>query len=280
MSAALGGLPLAHEMAASYCERTGLSFAGYRERLMAEAPKLLDSDDAPDEYHDRQTVAKAFALAIEAAARDNPAAEALIGLMALLPPEPIPRFLFSEGIGELFAGGLDAAVAALRDFALVDCAAVPDERDPSFTTDTLRLHRLVREVAAARLDDAARETMQRGLIAAMAEIYPRDAYNDPAQWQRARRLDAPALALVGGNAKLPSGAEAAAGYLMGALALYKKTYWRPTRRPSRSTAGRWRSARRRSGRTIPTSRSDSTTSPGYCAKQAGRARPSRSIAAR
>jgi len=222
LSAALGGLPLAHEMAASYCERTGLSFAGYRERLAAQAPLLLDSgDDAPDEYHDRQTVAKAFALAIEEAARDNPAAETLISLLALLPPEPIPRFLFSEGMGELFTDRLDAAVASLRDVALIDCEAVPDERDPNFTTDTLRLHRLVREVAASRLDDTARKTMQRILIAAMAKVYPRRVYSDARTWPRTRRLNAPALALLDALTSTPDAAEPAAASLMNGLAGYQ-----------------------------------------------------------
>ena len=45
----------------------------------------------------------------------------------------------------LLAGdGLDEAVAALRAFALADREAIADERDPAVTTDTIRLHRLVR----------------------------------------------------------------------------------------------------------------------------------------
>ena len=68
------------------------------------------------------TVAKAFALAIEEAAKLHPAAEPLISHAALLAPEPIPLFLFSEGrekFGEPLAAlladdGLDEAVAALQ----------------------------------------------------------------------------------------------------------------------------------------------------------------------
>ncbi len=52
----------------------------------------------------------------------------MIGYAALLAPEPIPLFLFSEAreiFGEPFASeiagdGLDEAVAALRAFALID----------------------------------------------------------------------------------------------------------------------------------------------------------------
>ena len=97
-------------------------------RLLQAADALvggagLDAErDAPVEYHDRLTVAKTFALAIDEAAKLHPAAEPLIVHAALLAPEPIPVFLFSEG-REKFGGplasqladdGLDEALAALR----------------------------------------------------------------------------------------------------------------------------------------------------------------------
>ena len=43
------------------------------------------------------------------------------------------------------------SLAALRAFALIDREIIPDERDPAITTDTIRLHRLVRDVATALL---------------------------------------------------------------------------------------------------------------------------------
>ena len=97
LSEALGGLPLAHEQAAAYCERLSVSFADYARRLAAAPIKLLDAEkDAPLDYHDKLTVAKTFALAIDEAAKLHPAAEPLIAYAALLAPEPIPLFLFSE----------------------------------------------------------------------------------------------------------------------------------------------------------------------------------------
>jgi class 3 adenylate cyclase/tetratricopeptide (TPR) repeat protein len=230
LSEALAGLPLAHEMAASYCDRTGTSFAAYRGKFDAAPVHLLDIDkDAPTEYHDRLTVAKTFALAIEEAAKQHLAAEKLIVHAALLAPEPIPLFLFTEGrkeFGEELASlladdGLDEAVAALRAFALIDREAIPDERDPAITTDSVRLHRLVREVAAGRHEASALGAARRGLIEAMAAVYPRDVERGPAAWPRARRLDAPAMALVGGNASLPPGAEPAASLLMDGLGRYR-----------------------------------------------------------
>ena len=66
LSEELGGLPLAHEQAAAYCERLAVSFAEYRKRFEATPARLLDAGkDASTDYHSGLTVAKTFALAIE-----------------------------------------------------------------------------------------------------------------------------------------------------------------------------------------------------------------------
>ena len=57
--------------------------------------------------------------------------------------------------------GLDEAIAALRAFALIDRESIMDERDASIATDAVRLHRLLREVAAARCEGEARGKLQR-----------------------------------------------------------------------------------------------------------------------
>jgi hypothetical protein len=208
LSEALGGLPLAHEQAAAYCERLEISLSEYRKRSeTAPARYLDDTRHAPAEYHDGLTVAKTFALAIEEAGKLHPAAEPLIVHASLLAPEPIPLFLFAEArekFGEPLASalagdGLDEAVAALRTFALIDRATIADEREPETATDTIRLHRLVRQVAAARREGEALKDEQRALIEAMAAVYPEAVFNDPKSWPRARRLDGPALALVAPN---------------------------------------------------------------------------------
>jgi tetratricopeptide (TPR) repeat protein len=225
-------LPLAHEQAGSYCDRLGISFEQYKKRFEAAPGRLLDAPkDAPGEYHGGLTVAKTFALAIDEAAKLHPAAEPLIVHAALLAPEPVPLFLFSEArekfdeplASDLADDGLDEAVAALRNFALVDKETIADERDPAITTDCIRLHRLVRRVAAARAEGEAREPMLRALIEAMAAVYPERVYDDPRDWPRARRLDGIALALAGGDAPLPEGAEEKTAYLLDRLGAYRLT---------------------------------------------------------
>ncbi len=230
LSEALGGLPLAHEQAAAYCERLEVSFAAYRQRFEATPERLLDDQlDAPVEYHEGLTVAKTFTLAMEEAGKRHPAAESLIVYAALLAPEPIPLFLFAEGrqqLGEPLASqlagdGLDEAVAALRTFALIDRETIVDEREPTISTDTIHLHRLVREVAAGRRSAETREDARRALVEVLATVYPPGVFYDPQFWPRARRLDAHALALVGGDAPPPLKGEERASDLLDFLAAYR-----------------------------------------------------------
>jgi len=185
LSEALGGLPLAHEQAAAYCERLGISLSEYTTRFADRPEKFLDDARvAPEQYHNGLTVSKTFALAIDEAAKRHPAAELLIVYAALLAPEPIPLYLFSEGRDEfdppfasaLVGDGLDEAVAELRAFALIDCEQIADERDPSIETNCIRLHRLVRQVATTRRDLEAQNNIRRELIGAMALVYPRDVH--------------------------------------------------------------------------------------------------------
>ncbi|MGO9744555.1 MAG: tetratricopeptide repeat protein [Roseiarcus sp.] len=228
LSVALGGLPLAHEQAAAYCDRLEIALAEYRRRFEAAPTRLLDdSKHAPAEYG--LTVAKTFALAIEKAAKLHPAAEPLIAHAALLAPEPIPLFLFTEGrekFGEPLASlladsGLEEALAALRAFALVDRETIADEREPEITTETIRLHRLVREVAAGRCVGEAREEGRRVWIEVLAAVYPSSVDHDPKCWPRARRLDALAFDLAITADPLSGSAAVATSYIQSLLGAYR-----------------------------------------------------------
>ncbi|MEA2894150.1 MAG: hypothetical protein QOI05_4943 [Bradyrhizobium sp.] len=230
LSETLGGLPLAHEQAAAYCDRLGVSIAEYTKRFAVTPGKFLDdARAAPAQYHNGLTVAKTFALAIDEAAKLHPAAESLIVYAALLPSEPIPLYLFSETremFDEPFASalvgdGLDEAVAELRAFALIDRESIIDERDASIATDCIRLHRLVRQVAAARCEGEALKDARRMLLGALAKVFPKTVLDDPTAWPRARRLDALALAFLDGDIAVPGG-ELPASYLLVLLAAYRQ----------------------------------------------------------
>jgi hypothetical protein len=94
-----------------------------------------------------------------------------------LAPEPIPLFLFSEGrekfgepmVSALIDDDVDGAMAVLRAFALIDRESIPDKRDPSVTTDCIRLHRL-RHVAAARSESDTLEDARCALVKAAAPV--------------------------------------------------------------------------------------------------------------
>jgi tetratricopeptide (TPR) repeat protein len=231
LSEALGGLPLAHEQAAALCERLEKSFADYLRRFNAAPGRLLDdSRDAPAEYHDHLTVTKTFGLAIDEASKLHPAVESFIVHAALLAPEPLPLFLFADGrealaeplFSALADDGLDEIIAALRAFALVDRETVVDERDPAVTTQTIRLHRLVRQVASDRSVGTARELARCQLIRAVAAAYPAemsDAQRWSEGWPKARRLDQIAHALV--SDMVPEAAEESASRLLAGLAEYR-----------------------------------------------------------
>jgi hypothetical protein len=115
------------------------------------------------------TVARSFALAIEEAAKLNPAAEPLIVHAALLAPEPIPLFLFAEArekFGPTLAraladDGLDESLAALRTFALIDRESIMDERDGSIKTDSIRLEKLPRRDARVKRREKYRARLPR-----------------------------------------------------------------------------------------------------------------------
>lgn len=206
LSETLGGLPLAHEQAAAYCERLEIPLAEYTRRFAETPIRLLDSvKDAPAEFHDRLTVAKAFALAIEQAAKLHAAAEPLLCHAASMAPEAIPQCLFAqarEEFGEPLASalredGLDEALAALRAFALINRERISDERDPTIMTDTIRLHRLVREIAVGQLSgEEERLRLKMASLRAVYFVYPKQAYQDPKAWPWVRRLDALACALA------------------------------------------------------------------------------------
>jgi tetratricopeptide (TPR) repeat protein len=195
LSEILGGLPLAHEQAAAYCERLGIPLAKYIDKFNAEPARYLDDvGAAPAEYHNGLTVARTFALAIEEAAKLHFAAEPLITYAALLAPAPIPLFLFSEAnqhfgepLSALASDGLDEAVAALRHFALVSRDPMPTERDSATVVDCIYLHRLVRKIALEKAKSQKPDFLRR-VIAALSRAFPDNGYSEPGSWPNCRLL--------------------------------------------------------------------------------------------
>jgi tetratricopeptide (TPR) repeat protein len=144
----LGGLPLALEQAAAYCEQTSLGLAGYLARYRHTHARLLDKG-APEDYP--ATVATTWRLNLDQIAATSTAAVQLLQIAAFLAPEVIPSNLLNADPQALPADlkhavedelALDEAVGALYRYSLIT-------RDH----DGISLHRLVQVVARAKLDD-------------------------------------------------------------------------------------------------------------------------------
>jgi tetratricopeptide (TPR) repeat protein len=231
LSGALDGLPLAHEQAAAYCDRLGISLSEYLKRFNDTPVSLLDdSVHAPIDHNNRMTVARSFTLGIDEAKSKHPGAEPLIVYASLMAPEPIPIFLFAEArakFDEPFASaladdGLDEAIAALRSFALIKRETIVDERNQTISTDTLRLHRLVGEIASARRELPIQNAIRRTLVSVLAEVYPRDVFDDPSTWPRARRLHEHARFLVTSETLPLDGIEGPTSELLNRLASFRQ----------------------------------------------------------
>jgi Tetratricopeptide repeat len=81
---------------------------------------------------------------------------------------------------------------------------IVDERDASIRTDAIRLHRLVREVAAMRREGEPRNQLCRTLVAALAAVYPKNVYRNPVSWPRCAPLAPHVLAIC--DAEMTDGA--------------------------------------------------------------------------
>jgi hypothetical protein len=85
--------------------------------------------------------------------RDSRRRDATVISLAAAMARDFAREKFGERLALMLADdGLDEAMAALRALALVDRETILDERDASIAADAIRLHRLVREVAAVRCE--------------------------------------------------------------------------------------------------------------------------------
>ncbi len=206
LSEAMGGLPLALEMAASYTEATGCGLSDYlRLWQQAEAELLDDADSVPATGYER-TVAATLALAFE---RLGEPARRLLRLCALAAPEPLPERFLREGrehLPEPLATVADSdfiwnkVVAELRRYALVarqdipslDRAWLAGGEAPAGTPmePALVMHRLMQVVVRYRLGVPVEDMLV--LVGVLRQACPDDAQS-PVDWPRLAALVAHAV---------------------------------------------------------------------------------------
>ena len=179
LAAQLEGLPLAHEIAAAYCEHLGVDLDQYLETFRRLPVSLLsDRRHAPVAYYGGLTVANAFRLSISEAEKLHPAALQLMLYVALLGPGPLSLSVFQLGqqhVLEPLRSALQEpeireVLAALRAFGLTRIEQPSDLPGGGFTTDRLALHRLIRIVTLAHHDEISRHAAENSLIEMVRHI--------------------------------------------------------------------------------------------------------------
>ncbi|WP_342363982.1 tetratricopeptide repeat protein [Terrarubrum flagellatum] len=214
LSRALGHLPLALDHAGAYCRLTASSFAAYLRQIdlrVARAPKGVARPTS---------TAATFGLAIDAAARQHPQAEALLASMAYLASDGIPISVVAGT--SLDKRDRDGAIAALSAVSLIDCSA--SDRDEI----TAAIHPLVQVAMRNRLAERNEVTATLAQITtSLAQAFPASAITDPKTWPVCGALLKHVLALREFD-RWSAGASAAASRLLhGAGAyLYIRTAFR------------------------------------------------------
>ena len=149
---AVGHLPLALAQVAAYVEETGAGFERYLDLLKSHPAETLGWQVNASEA--KKAVATVWDIALERVGASEPAAVDLLNLFAFLPSDGISRSLLVQQADRLPSPlrgtvrnqlALDAAIAALRRYSLVDT-----------TPDGFIVHRLVQAVVQARLDGTRR----------------------------------------------------------------------------------------------------------------------------
>ncbi len=160
LAEALGRLPLAMEHAAALCRLTQMQFLDY-------AVKASNLDITAPSDTSYPNVAATFGLAMAEAAKQCPAAEALIAYLAHCAPERIPIALAQGAIDD--EGEFLAAITVLSELSLVKNSLHEDG------TAAVSIHPVVMAIARAHSEakGTARHAVER-LIDRLMAIYPQD----------------------------------------------------------------------------------------------------------
>jgi tetratricopeptide (TPR) repeat protein/DNA-binding XRE family transcriptional regulator len=170
----LGYLPLALSQAAGYLEASGRDLASYADLLRTRLVELM-SEAPPEDYP--RPVATTWRLSLERLAAERPPAASLLNLCAFLAPDDIPVGLLRNGDGLGDELELDRAIAALRQYSLV-------ERNG----DSLRVHRLVQAVVRETIGPGPRADWLGSAIRLLGAALAEKPHGDPAHWDVYARL--------------------------------------------------------------------------------------------
>jgi tetratricopeptide (TPR) repeat protein len=183
LAEALGRLPLALDHAGAYCRLTGTTFDDYREKVDARIRRAPKGAAYP------ASVSATFALAIEKAAAEQPAAETLLSFFAFLAPERIPLGLVSTDIVDEEARA--EALMALSAVSLIEHDQLEDG-SPAITVHRLvqaamrawvTVHRLVQLAMRERVAEHGNTSANVALVTRrLLDAFPAGAVGNPKLW--------------------------------------------------------------------------------------------------
>jgi tetratricopeptide (TPR) repeat protein len=189
----LGCLALAVEQAAAFCQRLDWTYDRYLAKLITDAERVLDRNDANLNRRDA-TITAVIAGNINQATTETPAAADVLAVLAYFASENVPRTLLTAHTTNDTSSGLldglddldiDATLATLTRYSLTT-RATTEAGHAGFSTHRVTLH-------IARNND----TCHQGLDCAsrlLRNAYPVDPI-DPTTWPACIALDPHLLAL-------------------------------------------------------------------------------------
>ena len=204
LAIALGGLPLAVDHARAFCERFRMSYSKYEQEI-AGLIKLR-----PRGHQYPNSVFSTFTLAIDAAARECPAAEVVSAILSVCGTAPIPIEAFL-GNAEL-ALERRQALGAMSEVSLVKWSAWEGG------ADAVVVHSLIQRVAFERATGSGFiKWVVNELASWLIENYPSNSAYDPSTWKICESLNPHILAL---SAVKPQPTFWLWGEVLGRLATY------------------------------------------------------------
>ena len=222
VGSALGDLPLALGPAASMLADTGMSSASYLRQLSDRQAKLRLAGNG-----DSGPVAASWAITFDRLRADDPAALALLTLVAWLGPDPVPLSLFIPAPRRAAYARWPTLRATRRSSPSGPwCCAVADS--PGSTRRSVWLHpvpaaMLVSRTGHERTDGAGWPATAVRLLRAAVPENPR---GDPASWPAWRRLLPHVLAATDPARSLDGLAEEV-GWLLGTAGTYLEVRSQP-----------------------------------------------------
>lgn len=200
---ALGGLPLAVELAGAFLERQGIQSGEYLERLQRHSG--LPMDDVayrPPDY--RVGFNAVWAESFRLLEAESAAASDLLALSAYFAPDDIPRPALMRGAHRL--PGPLAAIVNDAD-ALADLIARPRSLSLVITSgDGFSIHRLIQAVLRESLSFGERKQWANNAMGLLDFVLPRQVA-DFRLWNRAGRLINHALAAAKHGVTLSTGGQ-------------------------------------------------------------------------